>query len=129
MVFTLVIAGIALLLLLLGTAIPQLRGMITEVKDLELSDGLSVSIITEFIIYYNFIYHKSIYTTASSPSYNCYTLPDSSHNIFKRKRLGDKAGCILSHDIASSNITHTMAKPCMNLKPVYIKVLTLTLIT
>lgn len=72
MVFTLVIAGIALLLLLLGTAIPQLRGMITEVKDLELSDGLSVSIITEFIIYYNFIYHKSIYRTASSPSYNNY---------------------------------------------------------
>ena len=43
MVFTLVVAGIALLLLLLGTAIPQLRGMITEARDLEFPDGLSVS--------------------------------------------------------------------------------------
>ena len=43
MVFTLVVAGIALLLLLLGTAIPQLRGMIVEARDLEFPDGLSVS--------------------------------------------------------------------------------------
>ena len=43
MVFTLVVAGIALLLLLLGMAIPQLRGMIVEARDLKFPDGLSVS--------------------------------------------------------------------------------------
>ena len=42
MLFTLVIAGIALLLLLLGTSIPQLRGTITEARDLEFLDGLTV---------------------------------------------------------------------------------------
>ena len=42
MVFTLVIAGIAVVLLFLGTVIPQLRGTITEARDLESSDGLSV---------------------------------------------------------------------------------------
>lgn len=45
MVFTLVVAGIAVLLLLFGTAIPQLRGMATETRDIESPDGLSVSII------------------------------------------------------------------------------------
>ena len=45
MVFTLVVAGIAVLLLLLGIAIPQLRGMATETRDIETPDGLSVSII------------------------------------------------------------------------------------
>lgn len=43
MAFTLVVAGIAVLLLLLGTAIPPLRGTITEDRDLESADGLSVS--------------------------------------------------------------------------------------
>ena len=42
MVFTLVIVGIAVLLLFLGTVIPQLRGAITETRDLESPDGLSV---------------------------------------------------------------------------------------
>ena len=42
MLFTVIIAGIALLLLLLGTAIPQLRGTITEARDLEFPDGLTV---------------------------------------------------------------------------------------
>ena len=42
MVFTLVIAGIAVVLLFSGTVIPQLRGMITEARDLESPDGLSV---------------------------------------------------------------------------------------
>ena len=45
MVFTLVVAGIAVLLLLFGTAIPQLRGMATETRDIESPGGLSVSII------------------------------------------------------------------------------------
>jgi hypothetical protein len=47
MIFTLIVAGIAVFLLLLGTAIPQLRGMITEVRDIESPDGLSVSKIIE----------------------------------------------------------------------------------
>jgi hypothetical protein len=43
MLFILVVAGIAVLLLLLGTAIPQLRGMTTEARDIESPDGLSVA--------------------------------------------------------------------------------------
>ena len=52
MVFTLVVAGIALLLLFLGTAIPQLRGTITEARDLEFPDGLSVSEIANVLKLY-----------------------------------------------------------------------------
>jgi hypothetical protein len=43
MVFTLVVAGITVFLLLLGTAIPQLRGTITDARDIESPSGLSVS--------------------------------------------------------------------------------------
>ena len=45
MVLTLIVAGIALVLLLFGTAIPQLRGSITMARDLEFPDGISVSVI------------------------------------------------------------------------------------
>lgn len=42
MVFTLVVVGIATFLLLLGTVIPQLRGNVTEIRDLEFPDGITV---------------------------------------------------------------------------------------
>ena len=45
MLFILVLAGITIFLLLLGTAIPQLRGMATEIRDIESPNGLSVSIL------------------------------------------------------------------------------------
>ena len=45
MVFILVLAGIAIFLLLLETAIPQLRGTATEIRDTESPNGLSVSIL------------------------------------------------------------------------------------
>ena len=44
MVFTLIISAIALLLLLFGTAIPELRATVTETEDLENPDGISVSL-------------------------------------------------------------------------------------
>ena len=52
MVFTLVVAGIAIFLLLLGTAIPQLRGTATETRDTESPNGLSVSILYQNLISY-----------------------------------------------------------------------------
>ena len=50
MMFTLVIVGIAVLLLFLGTVIPQLRGTIIEIRDLESPDGLSVCKLKSCII-------------------------------------------------------------------------------
>ena len=42
MLFTVIVTGIALILLLLGTAIPQLRGVVTETIDPERPDGITV---------------------------------------------------------------------------------------
>ncbi|MCG8620581.1 MAG: hypothetical protein MJE68_01100, partial [Proteobacteria bacterium] len=42
MLFILVLAGITIFLLLLGTAIPHLRGTATEIRDIESPNGLSV---------------------------------------------------------------------------------------
>ena len=42
MVFTVIVAGIAMFLLLLGTVIPQLRGEVLKTRDLERPDGLTV---------------------------------------------------------------------------------------
>ena len=42
MVFTVIVAGIAMFLLLLGTVIPQLRGKVLKTRDLERPDGLTI---------------------------------------------------------------------------------------
>ena len=43
-VLTMIVAGIALLLLLLGTAIPELRGKVSEIRDVERSEDETVRI-------------------------------------------------------------------------------------